>query len=267
MSLLEDADDLLLSASMEALDQGNDPESEGESSLVKVVRERSAKRTIRHYLPLLGKIREDSELTAAAEILAPAVQLDLGERFHLTPPIDGDRLVSTQQHIESSRYWCDAILPCVVEKPIDTIWPELASIVWNAQPWRVQSDSVALTSWYEATIKDRPIVNEIAGNPIPAYLGGAVNAVIGNPEAIENRAKVDAELESKLSDIAVYKRLSLPEFATLLAHRKDRPIDILIDSTTKPRWWAIQKITEESIAFPAGAGDRLITQVERWAAN
>lgn len=272
--LLEDAEELILADSLAPADQATDDESDDEQTLTKNIRQRTAGRTIRHYRPLLDKVREDSTIQASAQWLAPAVQQDLAERFLLSLPIDGARLVSTQQHMESSRYWCDAMLPCVAGKSMQSVWPELAEVVWNAKPWHLQVDPTSLASWYESAIRGSMVVLELdlqlanPPNSLP-YLSAAENnpprPQVVSDKAAERMRAADAELAKRLLDVA-HRVIELPELASLLTHRKDPPIDILLAAST-PRWIVFENASDKPTILPPQAQERLVALLDRWVAN
>lgn len=267
LALLEDAEELILAASLAPDSQ--EPDKESEDALTMIIRQRSAGRTIRHYRPLLDKIHKDTAIQASAQWLAPAVQQDLAERFLLTVPIDGSRLLSTQQHMESSRYWCDAMLPCVAGKSMQTVWPELAEVVWNAKPWHLQGDPTSLASWYEAAIGESMVVLELnPPGPVP-YLAAAANDQV-RPRAVSDEASErvqasDAELAKRLLNVR-HRMIELPELASLFTHRKDQSIDILLTTST-PRWIVLEKPTDKPTLLPPQAHERLSAVLDRWMAN
>ncbi len=263
LTLVEDAEELSIIASIDSPKQAKDLETEHDSAVVTAIRERVATRTLRHYRPLLASIHQGQSLTIAADLLQPALLKDIGERFLLTEPIEYQRLVGVQQHAEACRYWCDAMMPCVVGKPVDEVWPLIAAIVWSGQPWRVEVGIEPLTKWYDETIASGPVILTIDTEKL--FLDQVTkrpSREVDSVQAAERQARKLSDLKTEINGIE-HRTVDLAELATILAHRRDAANDLLISSTAPPAWVVIESRVEKPI-FIAGEGDsRLLSILQR----
>jgi hypothetical protein len=284
--LLEDAEELMIVASLadrkdsaepgdgaeEKNEEDDEEEIQGDDDVIRLLRERTASRTIRHYRPLLNKITHDSSITDAAKLLVPAVQLDLAERFQLQTPIDSARLVSTQQHVESSRYWCDAMLPCLIGESFDDVWPELTEVIWSARPWQVIGDAESLTNWFESQIESKPIVLELELTKVP-FLSVPFADGMDKSAAEKQKQEKLQSLQAGISQASfeanvAHRVVNYAELACLLKHqaqyREVRSSKVFHESDDLPQWLVFESKAATPLALSAKSHNRLKDLIERW---
>lgn len=219
-ALVEDADEVaVLSLAQTLQAQPSDAETEPRDLVVEALHQRTVGRVLRHYRPLVHQIKRQTSLAEAAARLQPALAADRGERFLVVGLPDALRWLSAQQHTETMRHWCEAMLPSVVGRPVDTVWPDVAALLWERQPWQLTASDDELVDWY---------TQASAAGPVVLWVQSA-QSLVGLPDAAGDAAAAEPPLDEQIQqwlDRVEHRVVTLPTVAQLLRHRQDQPVDL-----------------------------------------
>lgn len=220
-ALVEDADEVAILNIAENLQpRSSDGETDPQDLVVEALHERSLHRVLRHYRPLVHKIKRNVPLADAAAMLQPALVADRGERFLAIGLPDALRWQSALQHTETMRHWCEAMLPCIVGRPVDAVWQDLAELLWESRPWQLPESDAELVDWYDQAILNGPVVLWVQ----------TPRSLVGLPIAADNAAPAEPPADEQLQrwlDRVEHRQVGLPAVAQLLQHRQDQPTDLL----------------------------------------
>lgn len=257
----EDADELSVLMALEnaaAADTDADENTDIATSLGKAVRERATNRVTRHYQPLLPKLDSSLSIDDAANLLAEALSNDIKERFLFDSPIESERWISAQQHAEARRHWCEAMLIGFVGKPVDEIWPQLASSVWGAAPWYRSGTVQQFATDCSETLQQHGLAFELdlenrylQSDSITGRVGSTF-AAIDIPET-----KREASLAKTLQTAQV-KTCVLCELAVLLKKLNQPPVSLRNPRTQATRWIVLKSPDSEPVILPNNAENRLM---------
>ncbi len=252
-AMVEDADEVSLLRLAESLQthQTPDVETEPQDRLVETLHERATRRVLRHYRPLVHKIKRQTPLAEAAALLQPALTADRGERFLVAGLPDAARWLSAQQHTETMRHWCEAMLPSIVGQPADAVWQDMAALLWDSQPWQLAPQDADLLDWY---------TESIAAGPVVLWLQTS-QPLLGLPAAPEQNAAAAPPMAAQtqgLLDQVKHRIVTLPAVASLLHHRQDKPADLL--RTTEPfTGWVVFAGAQQAPTFVPSSAQRRFT--------
>ncbi len=268
LTLLEQADEqsIVTELGKHREPEGSTDENEAAKEVAGIQSLRTAiqSRTIRHYRPLLDSIQHDVNIVLAAERLNPALQKDLAERFLLSLPIENGRLAAVQQHAEACRYWCDAMLPCVTGKTVDQVWPELATVVWGAQPWRVELSD--LHHWYDQVLPQGPVALEVLHEtPFVDCIAVQPNHLVSNAasDVLERReTRQRTQIEESLAGVE-HRAVNFAELAAILSKGKEKSIDWFHDSNPPPKWVLLDAQHAKAQFFYQESEGRFIDALKR----
>lgn len=255
-TLIEDADQanlLRIVGSMQTK-TAIDPEVQQQDDLAMAIHQRSSRRVLKIYRPLLSTIDRQTSIAVAVTRLMPALNADRVDRFQVVESTDRLKWISLQQHAETMRHWCDAILPALIGKDVQTVWPEIASVVWDAQPWTIPPSESDLIPWYSQTIDSGPIVLSVASDTVMLGQLAASNAV-------DQRKSADIDVKALTANVS-HRQISIASLALLMQHRKDRPAKLLSGAGSGPTGlgaiWAIIENQRSPIELVYGRSiDRL----------
>ncbi len=218
-ALVEDADEVAVLCLADLLQApASDAETEPQDLLVEALHQRAGRRVLRHYRPLVHKIKRQTPLAEAAALLQPALAADRGERFLVLGLPDAVRWVSAQQHTETMRHWCEAMLPSLAGRSIDAIWQDVATLLWESQPWHIPAQDADLVDWYTQSMAAGPVILWVQ----------TPQTLLGLPPAGENAELLAPPIEGQTQlwlDQVEHRIVGLPAVAHLLQHRKDKAVD------------------------------------------
>ncbi|QDT07680.1 hypothetical protein K227x_61080 [Rubripirellula lacrimiformis] len=86
---------------------------------------------------------------------------DVRLRFGLTEASDVERLVTLEQHIQTRRPWCEAMIPFIAGIQVDQQWPTLVELIWGHPAIRGDFDASELVQQIKTLGKDETFVFSI----------------------------------------------------------------------------------------------------------
>ena len=260
-AMVEDADEVAILRLAESRNlEPPDAETEPQDRLVEALHARATQRVLRHYRPLVHKIKRATPLDEAAAMLQPALAADRGERFLVAGLPDAARWLSAQQHAETMRHWCEAMLPSLVAQSVDAVWQDLTALVWDSRPWQLAPQDADLISWYTESIAAGPVILWVQ----------APELRIGLPAASENAAAAPAPIDEttqNLLDQAQHRVVTWPAVANLLQHRQDKPADLQRAAGPFTGWLVFAKAQAAPALIPSSAQRRLADTVQKLLAS
>jgi len=257
--LVEDADQVNLLLNVGSLQDSklDDPEARQRDELAEAIRHRASRRVLQHYRPHLSKIDRQTSVDAAVTHLLPALNEDRAGRFHVSDGSDRLRWVSLQQHAETMRHWCDAILPAIAGKDVHTVWPGLAAVLWDAEPWTIAASDSDLIAWYGDTINSGPIVFSVVNDK--TLLGQLEPQASNTVRSRESGADDAAALLGQIS----HRQIGLAALAQLMLHRKDPPEKSLRSAGGNTIWAVIENAQSPTKIVFGNSADRLAPIVRK----
>ena len=153
--------------------------------------------------------------------LHPVYQRDARLRFGFDPDQAWRRLAVLEQHAETRRPWCQAVLPALADLQWQRFWRPLVGAIWPHAPLRPQPADEQLLSWFRWH-EEAAVVVEIRQSPwapVASRPPGAPAARRGAP------AVLDQQLADRLDEMP-YRTVSLEQLAVLLQEHGDSPIDL-----------------------------------------
>lgn len=154
--------------------------------------------------------------------LAPVYEKDVSIRFGLTQQEDWVRLEILEQHAETRREWCEAVLPALVDFDWELIWHPTVASIWRHPPFRRQSLDPQLLVWFERQIAQTMVPLAIGENPLQAY-DSLLQLVSSETQPRESSRWVT--LREHIESMPL-RRLSIEQLAALLSEREIAPIDL-----------------------------------------
>ncbi len=262
LSLSEDADEVAVALALSELTEiksDDDVDTEHESAIQRMVRDRAMNRVIRHYRPLLESILSTKSVDNNAGLLANALAADIRERFLFDSPTEIHRWVSTQQHAEARRYWCDAMLPSLVGTNVNEIWPELAASVWGAEPWRRRESLQQMATWCSETLQRHPVVLQLESD---RRLLDAETFSVNAARPTEVTTERDEKVASFMND-EVSRVCDLAGLAVVLEELQYPPQKVRLENPDSVRYVVLESIGQAPRLLPYAAQSRVLEIVKR----
>lgn len=154
--------------------------------------------------------------------LAPVYQKDVSMRFGLSEPSDWVRLGILEQHPETRREWCEAILPALIDLDWETIWKPVVGSTWHQPPFRPQSLDSEIMAWFDRHVSDGRVALTVGEKPPNAY--DSLLQLVSN-EARKERHSGWAALRDRVEAMP-YRLVSLEQLVALLDEHEIQPIDL-----------------------------------------
>lgn len=257
--LLEDADQTQLLRVVGSLQEPKPDAAEihQRDKVAEAIHQRSMRRVSQHYHTDLSRIDRQTSIGVATTLLLPALNADRADRFNVSDISDRLRCTSLQQHPETMRHWCEAILPSIVGKNIQSVWPELATAIWDAQPWQIPTDDSDLITWYDSSIKAGPVVLSVFDE----------TNMLGLPQTLaDNRAALHDAATKEVGSLEMHvshRQIGIAALAHLMQHRNDRPPKILKNVAGNSIWAVIPNTQSPTELVFARSTDRLAQIVRK----
>ncbi len=169
LTLIEDGEDVAAMRQLHAEDR---------TKTVHLIAQRSSERLSRLWRGVLEEVvvamhgdedddpGQDTESEQAfidrmrllGETFTPTYMADVRLRFGLTDAADRTRLVVLEQHPETRRPWCAAMIPFIAGSDFNVIWRELVESIWGHAPITADGEATELIEWFDTQIKTDAIV-------------------------------------------------------------------------------------------------------------
>lgn len=160
------------------------------------------------------------QLLSIIEILDASYLGDIRRRFGLQGPDDQSRLALLEQHVETRRPWCDALLPLIEGQDFLTLWRDLLELVWYHPPVTDGARDDDLLAWVDHQLDSSAVVLLVE----PPLRNVRVEWRPGD-DSFSNRV----ERWQDVNELALeypFRSVTVEQLAIVVQHRQLRPIDI-----------------------------------------
>jgi hypothetical protein len=93
-----------------------------------------------------------------SETFDPTYVGDVRLRFGLTGSTDQTRLILLEQHPETRRPWCQAMIPLLAGTDFMATWRDLVESIWGHQPITAEAEAKELLNWFDLQTKTDAVV-------------------------------------------------------------------------------------------------------------
>ena len=228
--LIEDAEEVFLIVSR----LRDDPGASGDE-----VARRSATRLDRRWANVMNEQwqlmggRSASDVLETAEQLSNRISLlatafrrayvkDVALRFGLTEELDRTRLAILEQHPQTRRPWCEAMIPFLAGVDFELAWRPMIEAVWNLHCVSTMDQADDLIAWWDGLPDDKPVVLELR----PPLLASNVAWPPPATEGVAARRGLGWDALHELLETETYRSVLACELGILMGHREIPPIDI-----------------------------------------
>ena len=161
--------------------------------------------------------------------LAPIYRQDVRLRFGIAFDQAPRRLAVLEQHAETRRPWCEALLPVLVDLDWQQLWRPVVASLWRDAPFDRQPIDEQLLNWFRWHVGRQPVVLELgAESRHPAGKQRTAHAT--------DRRTTGATLDAQLAGVfqaMPYRTVSMEQLAGLLEQSGGSPIDIALPSPAR----------------------------------
>lgn len=145
---------------------------------------------------------------------------DVRMRFALSDAVDTRRLLVLEQHPQTRRPWCEAILPFLAGSDFSVVWNPLCERLWGFQPVRADHDISELLTWWDDQIESGAVVLSL-NSPI-----GTRHLPWPPANADSNRRALGWSDAERLMLNLGYRQVDAEQLSLLLDRRSLKAIDI-----------------------------------------
>ncbi len=242
-----DVDDLLtLIEDSEGVAAMRQLQSERPAEVVNMLAQRSSERLNRAWRGALEEVlmaiqgdagddRDESggdesfpgRLRLLRETFEPTYVSDVRLRFGLTESSDHTRLVILEQHIQTRRPWCEAMIPFVAGSDFYETWRELVESLWGHQPVTADAEAPELVDWFKLQTESDSVVLSILPPPNQRHLPW--------PPIVDNaiRRGIGWQDAHQLALEHPFRQIDAEQLAVVIRSCGLKPIDIHLPSTAR----------------------------------
>ncbi len=145
---------------------------------------------------------------------------DIRRRFGLQGPGDQTRLALLEQHVETRRPWCQALLPLIEGQDFSTLWRDLLELVWYHPPVIDGARDDDLLAWVDHQLDSSAVVLLVE----PPLRNVRVAWHPGDDSFLSR-----VERWRDVNELALeypFRTVTVQQLALVVQHRQLKPIDI-----------------------------------------
>lgn len=181
--------------------------------------------------------QQAGRVATLAESFEPFYLADVKLRFGLTEASDLTRLAILEQHPQTRRPWCEAMIPFLAGEDAATLWPLLCEVLWGAQPIRGETDAEEWLRWCDTQLAAGPVVLSLQPplmaqqQPWPPLTSSGKTARRGYGWSDVERLVVEFP----------HRSIDSQQLYRLIESRQLQPVDIQRPSRARYLWLESQK--------------------------